>query len=109
MRKPMRPEMHPEMRPEIRPEMRPELTDDEGEVRELTEADFRNMRPLSEVDPAMVELVEAWRRELARETVAVSINLPEADLKHIDEFANAHGLTRSEFLLRAAIREMQRS
>jgi hypothetical protein len=41
--------------------MRPELTDDEGEVRELTEADFRNMRPLAEVDPAMVELVEAWR------------------------------------------------
>ncbi len=40
------------------------------------------------------------RRELARETVAVSINLPENDLKHIDEFANAHGLTRSEFLLR---------
>jgi metal-responsive CopG/Arc/MetJ family transcriptional regulator len=46
---------------------------------------------------------------LARETVAVRINLPETDLKHIDEFTNAHGLTRSEFLLRAAIREMKRS
>jgi hypothetical protein len=80
------------------------------------------MRPLAEVDPGMVELVEEWRREVAHdhqhddrppglthEHVTISIALPEADLKHIDEFANAHGLTRSEFFLRAAIREMQRS
>jgi predicted DNA binding CopG/RHH family protein len=91
------------------PEMRPPLTDEEGNVRELTEEDFRNMRPLSEVDPTMLEVITEWRRELARETVAVSINLPETDLKHIDEFASAHGLTRSEFLLRAAILEMERS
>ena len=37
MRKPMRPEMKP-------------LTDEDGEVRELTAEDSRNMRPLSEID-----------------------------------------------------------
>ena len=37
----------------------------------------------------MIEAVEAWRRELARKTVTISIDLPEDDLKHIDEFANA--------------------
>lgn len=41
------------------------LTDDKGEVRELTKDDFRNMRPLREVDPDMIEAVEQWRRELA--------------------------------------------
>ena len=50
MRKPMRPEMRPPMRP---------LTDEDGEVRELTAEDFKGMRPLSEVDPG---LVEAGRR-----------------------------------------------
>jgi hypothetical protein len=53
MRKPMRPEMRPELRPDLRPEMRP-LTDEDGEVRELTAEDFKGMRPLSEVDPGLV-------------------------------------------------------
>ena len=35
------------------------LTDKDGEVRELTAADFRAMRPSAEVLP---ELVEAWRK-----------------------------------------------
>jgi uncharacterized protein len=96
----------------LRPPLRP-LTDEDGEVRELTEEDFRDMRPLSEVDPGMIEAVEQWRRELAHDRqhdlLTISIALPEADLKHIDEFASAHGLTRSEFFLRAAIRETLRT
>lgn len=33
------------------------LTDAEGEVRELTAADFRAMRPLAEVVPELAELI----------------------------------------------------
>ena len=57
MRKPMRPARHPEMRPEMRP-----LTDEEGEVRELTAEDFKGMRPIAEVDPGMLEAVAQWRK-----------------------------------------------
>ena len=31
------------------------LTDEDGEVRELTAADFRQLKPLNEIDPGMVE------------------------------------------------------
>jgi uncharacterized protein (DUF4415 family)/predicted XRE-type DNA-binding protein len=57
VRKPMRPARHPEMRPEMRP-----LTDEEGEVRELTAEDFKGMRPIAEVDPGMLEAVAQWRK-----------------------------------------------
>jgi uncharacterized protein (DUF4415 family) len=57
MRKPMRPEMRPPMRP---------LTDEDGEVRELTAEDFKHMRPLSEVDPGLVEAVAEYRRKRGR-------------------------------------------
>lgn len=43
----------------------PLLTDEDGEVRQLTEDDFKGMRPLREVDPGMVAAVAAWREELA--------------------------------------------
>jgi uncharacterized protein (DUF4415 family) len=69
MRKPMRPEMHPEMRPDLRPDLRPPirpLTDEDGEVRELTAEDFNGMRPLSEVDPGLVEAVAEYRRKRGR-------------------------------------------
>jgi uncharacterized protein (DUF4415 family) len=69
MRKPMRPEMHPEMRPDLRPDLRPPmrpLTDEDGEVRELTAEDFKGMRPLSEVDPGLVEAVAEYRRKRGR-------------------------------------------
>jgi hypothetical protein len=33
------------------------LTNEEGEVRELTEEDFKGMRPLAETDPGMIEAV----------------------------------------------------
>lgn len=38
--------------------------------------------------------------------VRVNITLPEPDLRKIDAFAEAHGFTRSGFLLSAARREM---
>ena len=62
-----RPEMRPRsMRPpneaqELRAPMRP-LTDEDGEVRELTREDFRRMRPIAEVDPGMLEAVAQWRK-----------------------------------------------
>ena len=61
-----RPEMRPPMRPpneaqELRAPMRP-LTDEDGEVRELTREDFRRMRPIAEVDPGMLEAVAQWRK-----------------------------------------------
>jgi uncharacterized protein (DUF4415 family) len=43
--------------------MRP-LTDEEGEVRELTEADAALFRPIAEVDPGMLEAVADFRRRL---------------------------------------------
>jgi uncharacterized protein (DUF4415 family) len=57
MRKPMRPALHQEKRPEMRP-----LTDEDGEVRELTRKDFEGMRPIAEVDPGMLEAVAQWRK-----------------------------------------------
>jgi hypothetical protein len=51
--------MRPEMRPELTTVTTAPLTNEGGEVRKLTEEDFRGMRPLAEVDPATVELVEA--------------------------------------------------
>jgi hypothetical protein len=47
--------MRPKIRAPMRPPMRP-LTDEAGEVRELTVADFRQMKPIRE---AMPELIEA--------------------------------------------------
>ncbi len=38
------------------------LTDEEGEVRELTLADFRKMKPVREAMPELVEAVEGARR-----------------------------------------------
>jgi len=60
-----RPAMRPEMRPPMRPEMRP-LTDEEGEVRELTADDFKGMRPLREADPGFIAAMADFRRKLGR-------------------------------------------
>lgn len=48
------------------PKKRPPLTDEEGEVRELTREDFKGMRPLREVDPGMIEAMAEWRKTLGR-------------------------------------------
>ncbi|WP_085035203.1 type II toxin-antitoxin system HicB family antitoxin [Ensifer aridi] len=43
----------------------------------------------------------------AKKAVRVNVTLPEDVLNEIDAFAEAHGLTRSGFLARAARHEMQ--
>jgi uncharacterized protein (DUF4415 family) len=50
----------------MRPDLRPPLTDEDGEVRELTAEDFKDMRPLSEVDPGLIEAVTEYRRKRGR-------------------------------------------
>jgi uncharacterized protein (DUF4415 family) len=46
------------------PKRRLPLTDEEGEVRELTREDFKLMRPIAEVDPGMLEAVAEWQHKL---------------------------------------------
>ena len=41
--------------------------------------------------------------------VRVNVTLPEGALRRIDEFARAHGLSRSSFLARAALESIARS
>jgi uncharacterized protein (DUF4415 family) len=48
------------------PKRRPPLTDEEGEVRELTREDFRGMRPVREVMPELIEAMAEFRRKLGR-------------------------------------------
>jgi uncharacterized protein (DUF4415 family) len=48
------------------PKRRPALTDEEGEVRELTREDFRGMRPVREAMPELVEAMAEYRRKLGR-------------------------------------------
>jgi uncharacterized protein (DUF4415 family) len=48
------------------PKKRPALTDEEGEVRELTREDFRGMRPVREAMPALIEAMAEFRRKLGR-------------------------------------------
>ena len=54
------------MRRNSTPKKRPPLTDEEGEVRELTREDFKGMRPIREVDPRMIEAMAEWRKTLGR-------------------------------------------
>ncbi len=48
------------------PKRRPPLTDEEGEVRELTREDFRGMRPVRVAMPELIEAMEAFRRKVGR-------------------------------------------
>jgi len=48
------------------PKRRPPLTDEEGEVRELTREDFKGMRPMREVMPEFIEAMAEFRRKLGR-------------------------------------------
>jgi uncharacterized protein (DUF4415 family) len=45
----------------ILPHDRPPLTDADGEVRELTEEDFKHFRPSKEVIPGVIEAFERMR------------------------------------------------
>ena len=40
---------------------KPPLTDEEGEVRALTEEDFKDARPLTEVHPELIDAMKAMR------------------------------------------------
>jgi uncharacterized protein (DUF4415 family) len=42
------------------------LTDEEGEVRELTRADFKRMRPVREAMPELIEAMAEFRRTVGR-------------------------------------------
>jgi uncharacterized protein (DUF4415 family) len=48
------------------PKRKPPLTDEEGEVRELTREDFRGMRPVRVAMPELIEAMAAFRRKLGR-------------------------------------------
>jgi uncharacterized protein (DUF4415 family) len=48
------------------PRRRPPLTDEEGEVRELTREDFKGMQPMREVMPEFIEATAEFRRKLGR-------------------------------------------
>ena len=104
MRKPMRPAMRPEMRPDPRPPMRP-LTDEDGEVRELTREDFEGMRPIAEVDPGMLEAVAQWRKvgrpKAASPKVHISFRLAAEVVESIKATGEGYN-TRVEQTLRDA-------
>jgi uncharacterized protein (DUF4415 family) len=51
------------------PKKRAPLTDEEGEVRELTREDFRGMRPVREAMPDLIEAMAEFRRKLGRPKV----------------------------------------
>lgn len=42
------------------------LTDEDGEVRELTTDDMKHFRPIREVDPGMLEAVASYRKRRGR-------------------------------------------
>ena len=46
--------------------MRRPLTNKDGEVRELTAADFKAMRPIAEVDPGMIDAMKEFHRKVGR-------------------------------------------
>jgi uncharacterized protein (DUF4415 family) len=48
------------------PKRRPPLTNEEGEVRQLTREDFRGMRPVRKAMPELVEAMAEFRRKLGR-------------------------------------------
>lgn len=48
---------------------RPPLTNEDGEVRELTADDFKDMRPIAEVDPGLADALKAMRNKGGRPKV----------------------------------------
>jgi uncharacterized protein (DUF4415 family) len=67
-----RPEPRPDLGPEMRPSTRP-LTDEDGEVCELTAEDFKGMRPLTEIDPGLIEAVAEYRCKRGRPKAETTI------------------------------------
>jgi uncharacterized protein (DUF4415 family) len=52
--------------PKDKPAIGSDLTDEDGEVHELTAEDFKGMRPLSEIDPGLIEAVVEYRLKRGR-------------------------------------------
>ena len=48
---------------------RPPLTDEDGEVRELTAEDFKDFRPIEEVHPGLADAMKAMRNKGGRPKV----------------------------------------
>lgn len=48
---------------------KPPLTDEAGEVRELTLEDFQNMRPIAETDPDLAEAIQNMKNKGGRPKV----------------------------------------
>jgi uncharacterized protein (DUF4415 family) len=53
-----------------KPRSTPPLTDEDGEVRELTLADIRRMKPVREVMPELIEAMADFRSKLGRPKIA---------------------------------------
>jgi len=88
----------------LKPSARP-LTDEDGEVRELTREDFRRMRPIAEVDPGMLEAVAQWRKvgrpKAASPKVHISFRLAAEVVEGIKASGRGYN-ARVEQALRAA-------
>ena len=52
------------------PKKRLPLTDEEGEVRELTREDFKGMKPVEEAMPGLVEAMQEFKRRIGRPKAA---------------------------------------
>ena len=62
----------------------------------------------SEFDPSRTVMLEIELPDPVPRMTHVNVSVPEPDLKAIDEYAEAHGLTRSGFLVEAAKAAMKR-
>ena len=88
---------------------RPPLTDEDGEVREMTEEDFRDMRPLSDMDPGMIEAMESLskknkggRPKVDKPKVQIAFRLPSDLVDEIKATGKGYN-SRVEDVLREAV------
>ena len=88
------------------PKRRPPLTDEEGEVRELTRNDFRGMQPVREAMPELIEAMAEFRRKLGRpKALAPKVHIGFRLAADVVDSVRASGPgynTRVEQALRAA-------
>jgi uncharacterized protein (DUF4415 family) len=68
------------------PDTLPPLTDEDGEVRELTAEDFKHFRPMGEVFPELVEAFERARGQRGPQKAAtkdrIGLRLDRAVVEH---------------------------
>jgi len=73
------------------PDERPPLTDADGEVRELTEEDFRHMRPMTEMFPEVVKAMERVRGQRGPQKAPVKERVGLRLDRHIVDHFRATG------------------